>query len=143
MQHKNSNCPNIDNPDIELNSKKVCPICYPTKSQTPDKQKRHWCSPDCDCKQNAVEEWTGLEKILRDWHYENIREKGIDVIKSFISKTIKQQKLQELRGVRNKLKDTDYADGFVGFTDEEWNGVKKFLPIYISEILENRIKELI
>ena len=33
---------------------------------------------------NKKENWEELEKILRDWHYNFIREEGIEKIKSFI-----------------------------------------------------------
>lgn len=32
------------------------------------------------------------------------------------------------------LDDTTYADAFVGFTDEEWKGAKKFIRFYIETL---------
>lgn len=37
-------------------------------------------------------------------------------------------KSKYLKKVDLVLQDFSVADGFVGFTEEEWNGVKKFIP---------------
>ncbi len=44
---------------------------------------------------DKTENWEEeFDKLLRDWHYENIREKGIDELKSFIRQLLSSQKSQ-------------------------------------------------
>jgi hypothetical protein len=54
----------------------------------------------------------------------------IEEIESFLTSSIE--------ALANDIDDTALANGFVGFTDEEWRGVQKFCPI-LSDKLRNAV----
>lgn len=54
---------------------------------------------------DKIENWEEeFDKLLRDWHYENIREKGIDELKSFIHQLLSSQKSRLLK---DKIKEIE------------------------------------
>ena len=38
----------------------------------------------------------------------------------------------KVKGIHRFLNDMTYADGFVGFTDAEWQGFKKIVPLLLN-----------
>lgn len=79
-------------------------------------------------KQENVEGWEKEfdEKfgVLLDWGHGD--EMKSEDFKSFI----RQLLAKEREEIAILLEDTIRADGFVGLSDKEWHGVRKFLPLF-------------
>lgn len=42
---------------------------------------------------------------------------------------------EEMTLLRARLEDMLYADGFVGYSSEEWEGVKKFIRLHLLPLI--------
>lgn len=76
----------------------------------------------------------GLTKgeVKQCWRF---AESKVNELRKFIEDSIHQAIEGERKSTITLLKAIALADGFIGLTDEEWRGVRKFIPTFVKPFL--------